>query len=298
MKKTFLIGLCIFIFGIICFSVGLSHGGYKTVYWDHGLNIEGVGKNRERSAYFTKVKQLKVSTSNPVTIQRGPVSKIKVTYPDKTTVTSTNGLLNVQGSKHWKKAFVLFGFHTVRDNFGNTVITVPKNTKFNTINCDINEFDSDNLDGHVTLNGLSTKRLSFSGESHLSLNNIAASDKLKVDNMGRIAISSSNFKDGSVHNDFGRINLKSNKFDRLSAETDAGNISFNTQNVSEYFSANSQAGSIDGRVKRNHRTQISASTSVGSKSIFGHSVKKYGHSNIKNPVTYRFITEVGHIRIK
>ncbi|MCH4164951.1 MAG: DUF4097 domain-containing protein [Lentilactobacillus diolivorans] len=298
MKKTTWVGLIILIVGIICLAVGLGNDGFRTVYWDHGFNVEGTGRNKERTAHFDHVKQLTVATSNQVTIRKGNVSKISVTYPSKTKVTQSGNKLTVQGSKHWKKAFTLFGFHTVEDNFGHTVITVPKDLKLDSLTCHIHEYNSDNLNGHVRINGISAKRLSFSGESNLSLNEIHVADELKISSMGHLSLSNSTFNDGSLHNDVGNINLRSNQFTRLAAETDAGHISFNTQNVSKRFSADSETGSINGRVKRNRRTQISVSTSVGHKSIFGRSVSHYGRQNIKNPVNYHFTTEVGHVKIQ
>lgn len=299
MKKTTWVGLIILIVGIICLAIGLDNGGFRTVYWDHGFNVEGTrtGRNKERTAHFYHVKQLTVSTSNQVTVRKGNVSKISVIYPSKTKVTHSGNKLTVQGSKHWKKAFTLFGFHTVEDNFGRTVITVPKDFKLDSLTCHIHEYNSDNLNGHVRINGISAKQLSFTGESNLSLNEVH-SDKLKISSMGHLSLSNSRFRDGSLHNDFGNINLRSNQFARLAAETDAGHISFNIQNVSKRFSADSETGSINGLVNRNHRTQIAVSTSVGQKSIFGRSISHYGRQNIKNPVNYHFTTEVGHVKIQ
>lgn len=298
MKKTVIVGLLLMLLGVICFSVGWGHGGNRTVYWDHGLNVAGVGVNKERTSHYAGIKNIQISTSNPVTIRSGNVSKVVITKPAKTTVTQVGHSLEVRGSNHWRKSFFLGGFHSVRENFGETVITVPKDDQLDALTADLEEYDSDHLNGHVKITGVSVGRLKYSGESNLALKNVHVATGLDIDNMGHIVVNNSRFKNGTISNDFGNIVLKSNTFETLDAETDAGFVSFNTQAVAKRFSADSEAGSINGQIKRDSRTYVSASAELGGQSLFGKSRSTYGNQDATNVVQYRFTTEVGHVKIK
>lgn len=298
MKRIYLLGISLMVLGAAAFLFGGLNGGGRTVYWDHGFNVVGVGANKVQSSNYQNVQQIRVSTSNPTTIQTGNVSHVVVAKPSKTTVTQHGGILNVKGSKHWRKVFFLGGFHSVEENFGTTVITIPKNKNLVSLSANLEEYNTDHLNGHVRLNGISVDRLHYSGESNLALNHVNVTNNLNIDNMGHIAVNSSKFKTGTISNDFGNITLKSNTFGTLSAETDAGFISFNRQNVSKRFTADSEAGSINGQVKRDRRIYIFADSDIGGRSIYGRSRSKYGNRNAKNAVRYHFVTEAGHIKIK
>ncbi len=297
MKRTILTGAITLVVGIVCLSVGLTHGGLRTIYWDHGLNVAGATPSSTTTSRFKAINQIQVSTSNPVTIQQGNVSQVTVSYPDKTHVIQISHKLKVQGSNHWKRTFDFLGYRKIRENFGHTTVTVPKRLKLDSLASYIHEYDSDNLNGHVTIDGIKTKKLTFSGESHFSLKNARVTDDLAIDNMGRITLSNNHFKTGVVTNDFGNIVLHSNKFADLSAETDAGNITFNKQQVSKHFAADSELGSINGQVNRRQQAKITLDTELGGKSIFGHTTSNYGSPNIKKPIYYHFTTEIGHVKI-
>ncbi|EHO53185.1 DUF4097 family beta strand repeat-containing protein [Lentilactobacillus kisonensis] len=304
MKKTFVIGIVVMVVGIISFSLGLGNGGGKPIYWDHGFDVEKGSQGQSHSRrvkQFSNIDQIKLLSTHAVVIKRGDVRKIIVRYPQKVKVAESGNTLMVHGSKpHTRWKIVLFGsgFQRINANDGRTVITVPKNAKLNSINGSSSNSVRENDNDYLQLNDITAKKISYSGTGDVSLDNVHTTGNLVLTGTGDKNISSGIFKRAQISASAGDINLKSNQFESLSARSDAGDISFNKQRIQKSFTAHSDVGDIDGKVAVNKQTKITLSTDVGDKSLFGHSNSDYGNPYTKNPVRYRFSSDVGDVTIR
>lgn len=293
MKKTVIVGLTVTLVGTVLLVLGLGNGGARTVYWDHGFTTDQSTpvKSHQTSAKFSGVKNFSLSTASPVQIKKGNVSKIEVTYPSATKITQSGNTLHFNlKSPRKHHGIIFFGdFRRARQAFGKTIITVPKSMKVGTINSDIAN--------SITIKNMTIKTITSSGVGDVNLNHVTTTENLDLENTGDVNLSTSTFPSAHLDVGAGDVDLTSNKFDSMAVETGAGDINFNSQKVGKSFTAHSDVGDISGHVVKNKRTQISVSADVGDASLFGSSHNKKIDSNAKNPVTYRFTSDVGDVTI-
>lgn len=294
MKKTVVIGLVVTLLGVVLFSIGLGHGGAKTVYWDHGFTTESYAHvdSHQTSSQYDGIKNFDLSTDSPVQIKKGDVSKVEVTYPSATKITKSGDTLHfVLKLPQRRHSVIVFGsdFQRPSKSVGKTVITVPQDIEIGTI--------TSNVSDSISVHNLTIKTITSSGVGDITLDHVVTKGNLNLDNTGDTTLSHSRFPNAKLDVGAGDVTLTSNTFKTMNVKTGAGDIDFNQQNVAESFTAKSYVGDIDGKIARNKKTQVSVSADVGDVSVFGSSHKKQILSSVKHPVIYKFTSDVGDVDI-
>ncbi|KRL09777.1 DUF4097 family beta strand repeat-containing protein [Lentilactobacillus otakiensis] len=293
MKKTVIVGFIVTVVGIFLFALGLGNGGARTVYWDHGFTTDQYSrvKSHQVTKSYSGIKNFSLATASRVQIKKGNVSKTEITYPSATKVTKSGDTLHMNLKSQPKRHGVVFfgDFDQASHLFGKTIITVPKNTQIGTITSDVAD--------SISVKNMIIKTITSSGVGDVTLDHVTTTADLDLENTGDVTLKSSRFPNAHLDVGAGDVTLTSNKFDSMSVETGAGDINFNPQKVGKSLTAHSDVGDISGHVAKNKRAQISVSADVGDASLFGSSHKKHIESTAKNPIVYKFTSDVGDVTI-
>lgn len=310
MKKTFFIGLAIFLIGGVLLAIGLGQGGFKSTYWHNGIRVDS------KVSRTTNIKQVDHVTINggdfgSVLIHRGNVAKVSI-HANKSSNIKTNvshNQLTITG--HGKHA-VFFGDFDSSDQAHPVEVTVPKSTQIKNLTLNgSTEVRVDQLsieqvtnrgNGDLTmLNADITKKLSMPDKvfSDVTLENVTSANGLHLNTAGDVTIKDSKFNGDSsqIRTSDGDVVLSNNKWSNLDVSTSDGDILLGYEKIADTLKADSTGGDINARIMRKSNTTITGDSSAGDVYLYGKKSHKYGHV-INDKAKYRLTTSDGDISVR
>lgn len=310
MKKTFIIGLIIFLFGGVLLAIGLGRGGFKAVYWDNGIKIDAQTK---KSTSIKDVKKVKISGGDygSVLIHEGSEAKVTINGRKSNQVkTKVDGdQLTVSGSH---SANFMFGDLDFNGENATVEITVPKKTQIQTI--DVDGYSS------VHINNLTVKNLTNNGDGDLSLERTNVTGAMttdagvwgdltirdseiasgfNVDTHGDVTIMNTTFKqkNSRLQTNDGDIFLRNNNWQTVGVETSDGDVSVEDDKVKGSMQVSSGDGDINAHITPNKHTVVTAKSGDGDVLLFGKSDHRYGKASA-DAQRYGFTSSDGDITVQ
>ncbi|WP_283679777.1 DUF4097 family beta strand repeat-containing protein [Lentilactobacillus sp. Marseille-Q4993] len=307
MKKTFITGIVMIFLGTLLFGIGYAKGGNKNVGWHNG-GFE-VDNSKVVDKHFGMVKQLKLATTEDVTVKKYNGSDVKVHYQDSAKVKydKTSKVLAIDATMMGAHSF---GFMWSDDDEDTPItIYIPKKNDLKVIDSSTSET--------LTVQNLNLNRISVDHNDGLTLDNVKLQRGLKVDSDSDIDFSRVEAPFISVDSSDGDMQIRDSKFDKsasslstsdgdvdisdsrfvkLSAETSDGDITFDNLDIKKSLTGDTSDGDVDVTVKDKKNLSISTDVTDGDSSIFGSSRSTY--KNGKANISYKFGTTDGDVTVR